>query len=123
MKFTLVFLDLFFYGLYLAAPLLLTLVFVIILMGYNVGRKEKWPFYDALYWAFITATTVGYGDMRPTRKISKALAVFIAFIGLIFTGIVVAIALQSAAEAFKAHNAEKAGTTVIETLTSRIELV
>ena len=101
MKFTLDFLELFFYGIYLAAPLLLTLIFVIILLGHRVGKKEKWPFYDALYWAFITATTVGYGDMKPTRKISKALAVVIAFTGLIFTGIIVAIALQSAAKAFE----------------------
>lgn len=101
MEFTFTFLEIFFYILYLAAPLLLTLMAVIILLGQGVGKREKWTSYDALYWSIITATTVGYGDFKPVSKLSKALAVLITFTGLILTGIVVAIALQSAAEAYK----------------------
>ena len=101
MEFTFTFIKIFFYVLYLAAPLLSSLVLVIILLGQRVGRNENWSRYDALYWSFITATTVGYGDLKPTGKMSKVLAVLIAFTGLIFTGIIVAIALQSALEAYK----------------------
>ena len=103
MEFTFTFLKLFFYGLYLLAPLLLTLIAVIIVLGQRVGKKENWTRFDALYWSLITATTVGYGDFRPVNKVSKALAVFIAFTDIICTGIVVAIALQSVTEAFKLH--------------------
>ncbi len=58
------------------------------------GNHGGWL--DSVYWAFITATTVGYGDIRPTRPGSKALSVFIAFVGLTFTGILVALAINAA---------------------------
>ena len=73
---------------------------LIILTGYIIGRIEEWSTSDALYHAFINATTVGYGDLRPTRKSSKILAVVNAFIGLILTGIIVAIALHAGDQAF-----------------------
>ena len=101
MEFTLTFIKIFLYGLYLAAPLLLAMFLVIILLGQSVGKKESWTRYDALYWSFVTSTTLGYGDFRPTKKISKALAILIAFIGVICTGIIVAIAVDSALQSFK----------------------
>ncbi len=55
---------------------------------------------EALYHAFINATTVGYGDSPPTERPSKSLAILLAFIGLVFTGIVVAIAIHAADYAF-----------------------
>ena len=119
MEFTFTFLKIFFYGLYLLAPLLGTLMGVIILLGQQVGKKENWTRYDALYWTLITATTVGYGDFRPVKKVSKALAVLITATGLICTGIVVAIALQSVTEAFKVHKHVEVETfkPALETLT------
>jgi voltage-gated potassium channel len=74
-----------------------------ICLGQIVGRIESWKKFDALYWSFITATTVGYGDIRPSYRTSKALSVLIAMTGLIFTGIIVAIAIRSATYAFNVH--------------------
>ena len=73
--------------------------------------------FDGLYWSFITATTVGYGDMRPVKKVSKLLAVLMAFSGLLFTGIMVAVAVQSASVAFEKH----VDTQVIEQVQERFE--
>ena len=103
MEFSLDFLQLFIYALYLASPLLLCLLLIIILLGQIVGMIENWIWFNALYWSFITSTTVGYGDITPTRKISKILAVFIAFLGLIFTGIVVALAYYSVTEVIQSR--------------------
>ena len=103
MEFTLTFIRLFFFGLYLAAPILLSLLFFIVLIGQFVGRREGWPRFDALYWSFVTATTLGYGDFRPSQKLTRALSVLMTLTGIIFTGIIVAVALNSAMEAFKAH--------------------
>ncbi|MEE4240840.1 MAG: potassium channel family protein [Desulfopila sp.] len=100
MEFTIRFLQLFSAGLYLAAPILLFFVCVIVALGQVVGRLEKWKAFDAFYWSFITATTVGYGDLRPTRKISRCLSLLIALTGLVFTGIVIAIALETASLSF-----------------------
>ena len=49
-----------------------------------------------MYYGFITATTVGYGDIRPSQTSSKLLAIAIALTGMVLTGIVVALAVESA---------------------------
>lgn len=100
MEFTLNFIKLFLFGLYEAAPLLLSMGFVIVVLGLIVGKKESWTRFDALYWSFVTSTTLGYGDFRPIKKISKVLSILIAFTGIILSGIMVAIALYSATESF-----------------------
>ena len=100
MEFTLYFLRVFFIDLLYASPILICLILLIGLIGYRIGRIEGWSVSDALYHAFINATTVGYGDIRPTRKRSKMIAIALAFVGLIFTGMVVAIALHAANYAY-----------------------
>ena len=101
MEFTFNFIRVFFIELVYAGPILIFLMLCISLMGYFIGRSEGWSRFDALYHAFINATTVGYGDFRPTKKISKLLAVAIAFVGIVFTGIVIAIGVHAADQAFK----------------------
>ena len=78
------------------------MVLMIVVLGHFLGRLEGWSRLDAQYHAFIVATTVGYGDFHPRKKLSKILAIVIAFVGIIFTGIVVAVALHAATQAFKA---------------------
>ena len=101
MKFTLDFIQVFANGLYYTAPLLVSMLLVIVVLGHFLGKLEGWSRLDAMYHAFITATTVGYGDFHPRKHLSKILAIVIAFVGLIFTGIIVAIALHAAQHAFK----------------------
>ncbi|QSP93309.1 two pore domain potassium channel family protein [Marinobacter salinisoli] len=100
MKFTLDFLDAFLTIAWLTLPLLGSFTCVVAGLGLVVGRIENWTPFNALYWSFITASTVGFGDIRPSQKPSKILAVVIAFVGLMFTGIVIAIAVESATYAF-----------------------
>jgi voltage-gated potassium channel len=83
------------------APLLLSLGLGIGLLGYVVGRNEGWSGFESLYWSFITATTVGYGDLRPLKRASRVLAILIAFLGLMLTGIVIALAVWAATFALK----------------------
>jgi voltage-gated potassium channel len=64
-----------------------------------VGLRESWGRFDAVYWAFITATTVGYGDIRPIEPVSKTLSILIALVGMTFTGILVALAVYAATTA------------------------
>jgi len=119
MEFTFDFLRIFAIGLYYAAPLLVSMMLIIMVLGFVLGRLEGWSRLDALYHAFITATTVGYGDVHPRKKRSKLLAVIIAFVGIIFTGILVAIALHAATHAFKethgvTQNAEQTTEHAVE---------
>jgi voltage-gated potassium channel len=99
--FTLEFLQFFITGLTYASPLVFTLLLTIVLLGMLVGRTERWSRSDAIYYAFITATTVGYGDFRPSGIPGKVTAIGIALVGLILTGIIVSIGVDSAARAFE----------------------
>ena len=76
-------------------PLLFALLAAIMILGHWVGRLERWSRLDSFYWAFVTATTLGYGDLRPSQTRSKVIALLIAFLGLILTGIVIAAAVQA----------------------------
>jgi voltage-gated potassium channel len=100
MEFTFQFIKYFYYGLDLAAPLLIFLALLIVVLGQVVGQRESWSRFDSLYWSFITATTVGYGDIRPLLKLSKTLSILIALTGMIFTGIIVALAINAASISF-----------------------
>ncbi|PCH63648.1 MAG: Ion channel protein [Gammaproteobacteria bacterium] len=103
MEFTVTFIELFFWTLYLVAPVLVFLSLLIIVLGQVVSRIEKWEKFDGLYWSFITATTVGYGDIRPLKKISKALSVLIALVGMMFTGIIIGVTLSTVPVAVEKH--------------------
>lgn len=98
---TLTFLKQFGIGLYLTFPLLLCLAALITLLGQAVGMKEGWSRFNSFYWSFITATTVGYGDIRPTKRRSQIFAILIAFLGLVLSGIIIAVAVNAATLALK----------------------
>jgi len=99
------FLKEFLFDLWLTSPLLLSLAVVVTLLGQVVGKEEGWSPFDSFYWAFITATTVGYGDLRPAKRSARVLAIVIALAGLILSGILVAVAVHAATIALTAHDA------------------
>jgi len=103
MEVTFTFIRFFFFFIYLCLPLLGFLLVLIVALGQVVIHFEKWDRFDGLYWSFITATTVGYGDIRPQKKISKAIAVVIALAGLILTGMIVAISIHAGTQALEKH--------------------
>ena len=103
MGFSITFLEILFWGLYLIAPILMMLCAIITILGLIVGRIESWHKFDAIYWAFITALTVGYGDIRPLQRLSRVLSVIIATIGIMLAGILVAITVEATSSAFDKH--------------------
>ena len=101
MEFTIEFIHMFVIGLFYTGPLLVSMLLIIVILGHFLGKLEGWTRLDAMYHAFIAATTVGYGDFHPRKKLSKILAIFIALFGIIFTGIIVSIALHAGQHAFQ----------------------
>lgn len=93
-----------------AAPVLLVLLVVIVTLAIVIGRTEGWTLADSVYYGFVT---VGYGDFRPRRLSSKALAIVIAFVGLIQIGIVVALAVQAITETYDHQAAEARGKPAV----------
>jgi voltage-gated potassium channel len=80
-------------------------VAVIAILGLVAGRKEGWSRFDSIYWTFITATTVGYGDVRPVKTVSRILSIMIAFMGLTLSGFLIALAVHAGTVALAAHDA------------------
>jgi voltage-gated potassium channel len=77
-------------------PFFAGLVAVWIISGLSLWRLEKCipnstikGFGDALYCAWITMTTVGYGDVRPITTGGKIIVSIDGFFGLVFVGLIV----------------------------------
>jgi len=101
MTFLLDFISIYTRGLYHLWPILLALLGIIVSLGVRVGRLEHWSTEDALYFALITATSVGYGDFHPTQRNAKFMAIGIALTGLLLTGLIVSIGLEAVSHAFE----------------------
>ena len=79
----------------------LALFTLIVINGWAISYVEKLPFGDALYFAFITGLTIGYGDIVVKTPVGRILAVLIGFIGVLFSGLMVAAALRAVGESLK----------------------
>jgi hypothetical protein len=77
----------------------------ITVLGQIAGKKERWTVFDSFYWSFVTATNVGYGDLRPVNRTQRIIAILIAIMGLTFTGILIPLAVHAATFALAAHDA------------------
>lgn len=47
---------------------------------------EKMELIDALWWSFVTTTTVGYGDISPSTLGGRAIAIILMLVGIGFIG-------------------------------------
>ena len=95
-KFTLKFLELFVTGLFMISPVLIFLVGILFILARITCNIEKWQSYrKSLYFTFITALTVGYGNTVPGSGWGRFLSVVSAFVGVILTGVLVSVALNA----------------------------
>jgi len=82
--------------LYYVKSILLGLFTLIVAFGVVLSLQESLSIGDGIYFAFISAFTVGYGDITPTTPVSKLLcALVLPILGMIMTGIMVAAAMQA----------------------------
>jgi len=54
------------------------------------GTQQTMAGFDALYFSFITLSTVGYGDITPVSKIARWLAAAEAMTGLLYVTVLIA---------------------------------
>lgn len=64
------------------------------LIMFQVEPNSFDTFFDAIYWAVVTLTTVGYGDIYPTSDIGRIVSMLSSFMGIAIvalpTGIITA---------------------------------
>ena len=82
-------------------PVASGLVAVQLMLGAFVSVLQGWPLGDALYFTFVTAFTIGYGDLVPKGFLARLIAMIMGLTGVLLTGLIAAVgvrALQVAAE-------------------------
>ena len=82
-------------GLKLVWPIVSGLLAIMVLLGAVIGWREGWPLGQAIYFAFVSGLTIGYGDLVPREPLSRALAVCIGFTGILLAGLVAAIGVRA----------------------------
>jgi hypothetical protein len=82
-------------GLKIVWPILSGLLGLMVLLGALIGWREGWPLTEAIYFAFVSGLTIGYGDLVPAEPLSRALAVCIGFTGILLTGLVAAVGVRA----------------------------
>ena len=92
--------------------------------GIFVREGEPSPFQNipqAMWWAAVTMTTVGYGDSFPVGWVGKFIAVMAMLLGVLFIALPVAIISGKFSEAYKemeqSSNIEKEREELLKNLT------
>jgi voltage-gated potassium channel Kch len=57
-------------------------IFVCTLIIFNVEPDSFNTFFDAIYWATISLTTVGYGDIYPITTLGRIITMVSSFMGI-----------------------------------------
>jgi voltage-gated potassium channel len=78
----------------LSGVLVISIV-VIVAAAFVIARFDRIPLGEAMYLAFITAFTVGFGDLTPRSSGARVACVVLAFLGLILVGVLVAVAVHA----------------------------
>lgn len=55
---------------------------LVIIGGFSISYFEDMSFFDGLWWAFVTATTVGYGDLSPSTPMGRLIACILMLNGI-----------------------------------------
>ena len=91
----------FFRAIWLVKAVVLTLLALIVAGAAAVTFVEKMPFSDTLYFAFVTGLTIGYGDIVLKTPFGRLVALFIGFVGILFTGLMVAVLVYAVRESIE----------------------
>jgi|APLow6443716910_1056828.scaffolds.fasta_scaffold493387_1 voltage-gated potassium channel len=97
------FLSAFLQLLRVTSPIWGVLVVFIALLGLVFSLIEKIRIFEGIYHAFITALTIGYGDITAHTRLGMAISVLIGIIGMVTSGIIVALAFQAVKIAYESN--------------------
>ena len=67
----------------------------------SIAATEKIPIGDAIYFAFITGLTIGYGDIVAHSMTGRVISVLLGLVGILFTGLITAVAVHAVRDAWE----------------------
>jgi voltage-gated potassium channel len=91
----------FFHALWKIQGIVYGLVIWLVVNAAAIAYFEKMPFADALYFTLVTGLTIGYGDIVPATIGGRLIAILTGLLGILITGLVVAIAVYALKEAMR----------------------
>ena len=96
----------FFLNLWYIRHVVIGLLIIVLLCAYLIGRFEGMSTENSIYFTFVTAFTIGFGDITPLTTGGKIISLVVGLIGIIFTGIIVAVSLRALDKALKEEHEE-----------------
>ena len=97
LKSFLTFSEHFFHACYVMRGVLGVQLTLVLLGGVGVSRVENLSLWQGIYFALITSTSVGFGDITPKSLLGQVISVGLALLGTVFFGLVVAVATRAGA--------------------------
>jgi voltage-gated potassium channel len=77
--------------LHLVSPMLAGLLTLMLIGAGIIAQAEGLTYWEALYLTFVTALTIGYGDIVPHTVVGRITCLIMGMFGLMLFGIIVAV--------------------------------
>jgi voltage-gated potassium channel len=74
-------------------PIALITLFIVVIAGSAQATFDSNEFpsvWDGVWWAVVTVTTVGYGDLYPAHVVGRLIAIVLMLIGIGFLSVLTA---------------------------------
>ena len=99
------------------------LIFFVLLFGYIFYLTEDnvKSFGDGIWWALVTVTTVGYGDITPATTLGRFVASALMFLGLGLIATVTAIVSAKFVQNYVDHHTNDDVLEKLEEISDEIE--
>ncbi|MCR4676125.1 MAG: ion transporter [Sphaerochaetaceae bacterium] len=81
-------------------------IFFIAMIMFTVEPNTFQTFFDAIYWATMTLTTVGYGDIYPVTTVGKIISMISSVIGIALVALPAGIITAGYMEHVKLNNSQ-----------------
>jgi voltage-gated potassium channel len=78
----------------------------------TVDEGEFKSFWDGVWWAFVTVTTVGYGDLYPTTVVGRVVGIVLMLTGIGFLAVLTA----TVSSAFVKSDRQDESSSILEAL-------
>ncbi len=75
------------FTLVIALFLVFTISWIVLRAEQGASNANIKTYHDAVWWAFVTITTVGYGDYYPVTTLGQSMAILLMFFGLGIIGV------------------------------------